>query len=307
MTHRMLGELPAGSRQRLLAHYGPAVQPWLDTAPDLLERAARRWKLVLGGYHDAGHASVIVTATAPAGHPLLLKAWCDPARYRREVAVLRLWDGGPTAEVFETADDLAVAALELVGGRPGGSVRPRRETQLVAAALQALHEFGRGHRLGGLPLLANYLGQEVLPRIGRRARGIDLGEWRRLVDDAFVALPGLREHQRRTTVLHADLYRENVPFDDAGLPRLIDPLPMLGDAAFDWAFWTVYYDLGEGTADRLAAVAGISQIPVTELMPWCRLLALDGLLYYLESADERAPRMARVLSGLSPASTRSCS
>lgn len=307
MTSRMLGEVPTDCRQRLLAHYGPAAQPWLDTARDLLERAARRWKLMPGGYHDAGHASVIVTATAPDGHPLLLKAWCDPARYRREVAALRFWGGGPTAEVLGTADDLAVAALGLVGGQPGGSVRPRCETQLVAAALQALHELGRRQRPSGLPLLADFLGQEVLPRIGRRARGIDLGERRRLVDDAFVALPGLREHPRRTTVLHADLYRENVPFDDAGLPRLIDPLPMLGDAAFDWAFWTVYYDLGEGTADRLAAAAGISRIAVTELMPWCRLLALDGLLYYLESGDERAPRMARVLSGLSPASPRSSS
>ena len=102
-------------------------------------------------------------------------------------------------------------------------------------------------------------------------------------------------------MLHADLYRENVPFDDAGLPRLIDPLPMLGDAAFDWAFWTVYYDLGEGTAERLATAARISRIPVTELIPWCRLLALDGLLYYLESGDERAPRMAqRALRSLDP-------
>jgi streptomycin 6-kinase len=307
MAKRILGEVPAGCRQRLLAHYGPAAQPWLERAPDLVERAARRWKFVLGGYHDAGHASVIVTATTSDGHPLLLKAWFDPARYGREVAALRMWGGGPTAEVLETADDLAVAALELVGGWPGGAVRPRRETELVAAALQRLHTLGRRRRPDGLLLLGDYLRRGVLPRIRRRVLDIDLGEWRPLVDDAFVALPGLRGNPGRVTVLHADLYRENVPFDNAGLPRLIDPLPMLGDAAFDWAFWTVYYDLGEGTAERLETAAQTSQIAVAELVPWCRLLALDGLLYYLESSDERAPRMAQVLSGLSHASPRSSS
>jgi streptomycin 6-kinase len=306
MVTRTLGEVPAGCRQRLLAHYGPGAQAWLDAAPGLLEQAAERWKLSLGDYYDAGHASVIATATALDGRPLLLKAWTDPARYRHEVSALRLWAGGPTADVVEAADDQAVAALELVGGRPGGAERPEREAQMVAAALQGLHALGRRRRRpNSFPLLADHLSTEMLPRIRRRVETLDLGARRLLVDAALPALPGLQEEGDRTTVLHADLYRENVPFDWLGQPRLLDPLPMLGDAAFDWAFWTVYYDLGHGIDGRLAAAARISRIPVPVLAPWCRALALDGLLYYLEAGDPRAPQMAEVLGGLSASPPRS--
>ncbi|MEU9111194.1 aminoglycoside phosphotransferase family protein [Streptomyces sp. NPDC048483] len=302
----MLGEVPAGCRQRLVAHYGPQAQAWLDDVPDLLERAAERWKLTVEDYHDAGHASVIATAVTFDGRPLLLKAWADPARYRQEATALQLWSGGPAAAVVEAADDLAVAALELVGGRPGGGERPQREVQMVAAALQGLHTLGRRRgRLNRFPLLADHLQQEVLPRIRRRTRELDLGSWRPLVDVLLPTLDGLQQDTDRLTVLHADLYRENVPFDGRGHPRLIDPLPMLGDAAFDWAFWTVYYDLGNGTDGRLSAAALVSRIPVPLLGPWCRALALDGFLFYLETGDPRAPRMADVLSSLSPSAPRS--
>jgi streptomycin 6-kinase len=306
MATRTLGEVPAGCRQRLLAHYGPEAQAWLDAAPGLLEQAAERWKLSLGDYYDAGHASVIATATALDGRPLLLKAWTDPARYRHEVSALRLWAGGPTADVVEAADDLAVAALELVGGRPGGAERPEHELQMVAAALQGLHALGRRRRRpNSFPLLADHLSTEMLPRIRRRMETLDLGARHLLLDAAPPALAGLQEDGDRTTVLHADLYRENVPFDRLGHPRLLDPLPMLGDAAFDWAFWTVYYDLGHGTDGRLATAARISRIPVPVLAPWCRALALDGLLYYLEARDPRAPQMTEVLAGLSASTPRS--
>lgn len=300
MNARTLGEVPQGCQQRLIAHYGPKALEWLDSIPDVLGQLAERWKLSLGGYHDAGHASVIATATALDGRPLLLKAWTDPSRYHHEIRALRLWAGGMTADVIETADDHAVALLEMVGGRPGGSNWRQRETPMVAGALHGLHTLGRTRRrTGSFPLLREYLRLEVLPRIERRALSLDLGPWRPLVDDEFRAIVMVEEDPRRSTVLHADLYRENVPFDNTGHPRLIDPVPMVGDAAFDWAFWTVYYDLGRKTNQRLATAARISRIPVPMIAPWCRLLSLDGLLYYVDTGDTRAPQMFEVLSFLS--------
>ncbi|WP_030957830.1 aminoglycoside phosphotransferase family protein [Streptomyces sp. NRRL S-378] len=306
MLKRTLGEIPAGCRRRLLAHYGNGAEGWLDAAPGLLAVAAERWKLSFGDYFDAGHASVIATATDLDGRPLLLKAWVDPDRYRHEVDALRLWAGGPTADVLEAADDLAVAALELVGGQPGGADRPTRETPMVAAALQGLHTLGRRrNRPNDFPRLATYLNGEVFPRIRRREHALDTGAWRPLVDATFPALTDLEEDPSRVTVLHADLYRENVPFDWLAHPRLIDPLPMVGDPAFDWAFWTVYYDLARGTGERLTTASRISRIPIPVLAPWCRLLALDGLLFCLETDDPRAPQMAEVLSDLSASTPRS--
>ncbi|WP_380791255.1 aminoglycoside phosphotransferase family protein [Streptomyces albidoflavus] len=305
MKKRTLGEVSPECRRRLITHYGPEVTGWLDAVPTLLEEAAERWKLTLGAYHDAGHASVVVTAGTLDGRPLLLKAWADPTRFRNEVTALRLWAGGPTAGVVEAADDLAAAALEMIGGRPGGGELPPREMQTVAAALQGLHTIGRRQRRPReLPSLTSYLHQDVHPRVRRRLESVDAGQWQGLVNAAVPALVALEADGGRTTVLHADLYRENVLFDWLGHPRLIDPLPMVGDAAFDWAFWTVYYDLGHGTDARLATAARISRIPVPVLAPWCRALALDGLLFYLESGDPRAARMADVLAWLSAPTPR---
>ncbi|WP_329020983.1 aminoglycoside phosphotransferase family protein [Streptomyces sp. NBC_00690] len=306
MTKPTLGEIPAGCRRRLLAHYGPATQQWLDAVPGRLARAAEGWKLSLAAYHDAGHASVIATAACLDGRPLLLKAWFDPSRYRREVDALRLWAGGPTVGVVEATDDLAVAALELVGGQPGGADRPRREIQMVAAAIQGLHTFGQHRRRpDGLPRLADHLAQEIRPRTEQRLQKLDLGGWRSLAEVGISAAIDLEEVPRQATVLHADLYRENVLFDWQGHPRLIDPLPMVGDPAFDWAFWTVYYDLGRGTDERLATASRVSRIPVPVLAPWCRLLAVDGLLFYVESGDPRTHLMAEVLTHLLASTSRS--
>lgn len=123
MVKRTLGEVSPECRRRLSTHYGSEAAGWLDAVPTLLDQAAERWKLTLGAYHDAGHASVIATADTVDGRPLLLKVWADPTRFRNEVTALRLWAGGAATGVVEAADDLAVAALEMVGGRPGGSER----------------------------------------------------------------------------------------------------------------------------------------------------------------------------------------
>ncbi|TQE27164.1 phosphotransferase [Streptomyces ipomoeae] len=298
MTAQTLGEVPPGCRQRLLDHYGPSAEAWLRAAPSLLAEAAERWKLSLKGYHDAGHASTVALATTLDGTPVILKTWFEPLRYRHEIAALTIWTGGPTANVVEAADDLSVAALELVGGQPGGAAPLARERQMVAAAIQGLHSLGRRTPRPDVPSLAYFRQEVVVPRIRQRMQRLDLGTWQTLVEEACEGLPALREDPARTTVLHADLYRENVIFDGGGRPRLIDPHPLVGDAVFDWAFWTIYYDLEREVADRLATAARTSRIPVPEITPWCKALAVDGFLYYWEIDDPALPKIAKVLSSL---------
>ncbi|SFC61610.1 hypothetical protein [Streptomyces aidingensis] len=290
--------VPPGCRRRLVAHYGAAVHRWIDTVPELLTTAAARWSLDLGSYHDAGHASALATATDRNGERLLLKVWPDRDRYFRETKALGLWHRGTDAIVRATDDGLAAAALVMVGEAPGGAARPPQEAGLVAAALQRAHETGRaeGGGTSGFPRLRDYVGSEVLPRVHRRYAASRLG--RRACGQALRYTDHLHENPGRHTTLHADLYAENIPFRCDGRPVLLDPLPMSGDAAYDWAFWTVYYRLGQGTGDRLQQACRTSGIPAGELLPWCLLLGLDGLLYYEETEDARVPVMQAVLDDL---------
>jgi streptomycin 6-kinase len=288
--------VPPGCRRRLTVHYGPSVNSWVDTAPELLTTVAARWSVTLDGYHDAGHASVIATVTDRSGQSLLLKVWPDRDRYTREIYALQLWHRGAEAVVHASDDGLAAAALVTVGGIPGGADRPPHEAGLVATALQRAHETGRRSAgMPGLPSLHDFVTDEVLPRVRHRYAVTGM---RRLAEHALPYISGLREDPRRQTVLHADLYRENVPFTRGGRPILLDPLPMTGDTAYDWAFWCVYYQLGHGTGRRLYQASRASGIPAEEILPWCLFLSLDGLLYYEETGDSRTSEMTALLNAL---------
>jgi streptomycin 6-kinase len=279
----------------LIGHYGPTADAWLDRVPHLFTTAGRQWNLILTGYHDAGHASALATGTDSRGRAVLLKAWPDPSRYAREVAALRLWHPGPGRIVLAADDDLSVAALRRIGHKPGGEEPPDDETIVVAEVIQQAHRIGRSVPPGTFPPLSDHLRDEVLPRVRSRRSGSSYG---RLAARVAVHTDGLAEEQGRRTVLHADLYRENVAFTDQRRPVLLDPVPMDGDALFDWAFWTLYYRLGDGTQERLRQAASRSGIRRSRIIPWCLFIGIDGLLYYEEKGDRRADRMATVLDAL---------
>jgi streptomycin 6-kinase len=303
MTTATLGPVSKDCRNRLVSHYGNAVRSWLDTVPSVLAMTARRWHLTILGYHDAGHASVLAVATTGNGGHVMLKAWFDPGRYIRETSALNLWRGGPVPRLLHAADDLYVAALDLVADRPGGCPPPQGEEGLVAVGLRKLHTLGEAGAQSGAPPLGEYLADHVLRRIHQRDR-----KYRRALPKDCLAIgrnavASLAPSVRRPVLLHTDLYRENIPFDQDGRPVFLDPLPMVGDPAFDWAFWTVYYDLVRDPRPRLRLACAYTNIPDSELLPWCLTLCFDGLLYYHETEDPREGRMAEVMTTLASAST----
>lgn len=297
-----------GCYQRLIGHYGNAARAWLATVPTLLTQAARRWRLDIAGYHDAGHASVLAVAATSTGVPVMLKAWFDPSRYIRETGALSQWRGGPVPRLLHAADDLYIAALTLIADMPGGRPAPAADEEKVAAGLRQLHSFSVAAAVGGTPSLDDYLAEQMLPRIRRRSDQFGGN----LPADCLIAgrraAARLNLGARRPLLLHGDLYQENIPFDQNGRPVFLDPLPMIGDPAFDWAFWTVYYDLMRDPVHRLQLAGTYAEIPVEELLPWCLTLSLDGLLYYYEYADSRLGRMVEVIKTLAavPVSTSPC-
>ena len=290
-----LGPVSAACRKRLLATHGRQADPWLDRVPKLLDQAAERWKLKLSGYHDAGHASVLAVATSIERGTVVLKAWFDRERYVNETAALRCWEP-VNGRVIRTQDDeLAVACLDVVGGVVAGRSRPPDDERRVAAALQMLHGHdGSGHCF---PLLERHLAGRVEPRIRNRARRF---AGKIPVECVGLGFDALRRRDRHgaPVLLHADLYKENVPFGLDGKPVFLDPLPMRGNAAFDWAFFVIYHDLATDPVARLHLAAEASNHSVAALMPWCLMLCLDGLLYYHEVVDGREPRMAEIMATL---------
>lgn len=299
LTNASFRRIPPGCRERLLDHYGPEVSIWLDEVPHALAEAGRRWELTPLGYHDAGHASVLAVAGSPSGERVLLKAWPDPQRHSREISALLLWSGSQVPRVLRSDPETCIAALALIGDRPGGHTRPADDMQRVATTIHSVHDRGRSAASEhGFPTLSSYLENEVRPRIQRRLGLYGTRIPSVLLGAALEAWRSLTPGKNPQTVLHGDLYLENTAYDLQGNPHLLDPLPLYGDADFDWAFWTVYYRLGQSTDQRFALASRTAGTRSELLRSWCLALCLDGLLYYTETGDARAPVMAEVMGNL---------
>jgi len=285
-----LGPVSASCRGRLIGHYGPAAEHWLAIVPTLMQDAAARWGVRVTAYHDEGHASVIAVGTNAAGQGVLLKAWFDRSRYAYEVAALQSWPREFVPEVRYAEDDLVIAGLELIGGQPGGARRPSDHPAMVANGISALH--AASPNTGAFPQLPDYLSSVLLPRVTWRFQRLGGDLPRRYLDRA-TELPEAVDGD--DVLLHADLYRENIPFRSDGSPVFTDPLPMVGRPAFDWAFWVVYYNLATDPMVRLNLASASGRISQADLLPWCVALCLDGLLFYREVGDPRTTRMRQVL------------
>lgn len=294
-----LGRVTVGARQRLTDHYGPAAHEWLNSVPTAIADAATQWSLTVTGYHDVGCASVIALADDENHVSHVIKAWYEPTRYRHEIAALRLWGPPVAPAVTHIADHLTIAALLLVADRPGGATAPAKEYDVVAHGLRRLHSRARASE--GFPSLESYIDGDVLPRIHRRASVLGSEIPQSCLIRGMEAMNRLPSQLDERVLLHADLYRENVVFGEDGRPVFIDPLPMTGDRMFDWAFWTVYYDLTRDPSHRLLTAARVGGICPPRLLPWCLTLCLDGLLYYVETADPRVVRMIEVMTVLGDA------
>jgi streptomycin 6-kinase len=134
-------------------------------------------------------------------------------------------------------------------------------------------------------MLEHYLHDTVRPRV--RQRLYRFGSQLPGPCDCRAVFPEPVLTPGRPVLLHTDLYQENVPFSTDGRPVFLDPLPMLGDPAFDCAFFVIYFDLARDPVTRLHMASQASGIEVHALVSWCLPLCLDGLLYYHDVRDDR--------------------
>lgn len=287
-------EVPAGAVRRLIDNCGQGIQGWLRDVPATLATLASRWKVTVSGYHDAGWTSVVAAGRDDTGRPVIIKLLPESERFRQERAALAHWAGAGVCHLL-AADEAAQALLvEAVTETPGGAVRPPDHAGRVAEAIHRLHHYPAVAD-GPVPLLTDHYMDEVVPRISRRAI-----RWGRRVGPAYVdrALElsrNLCAGQRPPAMLHADLYAENILFDEQGEPVFIDPHPMIGSAAFDWAFWCVYYAATDGFEERVELCRHHTPCDMDEVLAWVVTLAVDGALYYLDTKDTRVDAMLAVL------------
>lgn len=287
--------VPTGAISRLTEHYGEDVSPWLAGAIQLIGDAAKAWNVRLLGFHDAGWTSIIAFGLDAAERTVVLKVTPDRDRFIRERSALLHWCS-PTAVDLLDADDLRqILLLRAVGDVPGGGNKPPDHERRVALVLKELHVDAPGH-LPDVPLLTDFYQTELVPRIARRAASLPHPIPTATAEAVLSLCAKLIADHDGQALLHSDLYAENIPFDEYSRPVFIDPLAHIGDPAFDWAFWAVYYTPKAGFEQRLALCAQHAPCSLERVIEWAATLALDGALFYIGTNDERAGEMQRILS-----------
>ncbi|KAA2253335.1 phosphotransferase [Solihabitans fulvus] len=293
--------LPDGAIERLTNHYGAGVGAWLSRAARIVGEVAARWNVTVVGFHDAGWTSVVGVGHTRAGHAVMIKAMPDAERFRQEKEALGHWAGAGVCRLIDADDTAQVLLVEAVADVAGGAARPHDHARRVAEAIPSLHT---NPALPGraVPLLTEYYRHSVMPRIERRARqyGSVVGAGR--ISSVRALCRDLCSASLSSFMLHSDLYAENVLFDQAQRAVFIDPHAKIGSPAFDWAFWCVYYTPTSGFAERVALCHEHVPDQVDEVLAWSATLAVDGALYYLDTADYTATSMLQILDSplLSP-------
>ncbi|HVX43360.1 MAG TPA: aminoglycoside phosphotransferase family protein [Mycobacteriales bacterium] len=224
--------IPDGLRQK--AAILPGGAEWLADLPAICRRLSVEWSVELGTTLDGCHISLVIAADR-AGEPFVLKVPLPsaielgtlPAGARAdEAAALRVWAGDGAVRLVEF--DAATEAMLQERCVPGTTLdRHDHPDEIAAELLTRLHRTPATGRFERLAVRADALARDLPARFERAGAPFD--HW--LLDSAVESLKSLTGGPE--VLLHGDFHLHNILAAEREPWLAIDPLPMIGDPAYD--------------------------------------------------------------------------
>ena len=255
-------EVRPGFRAFVARTFGDEGRAWLASLPGVADELARQWRLTLGPELPGGLLSLVREATTADGRAVVLKLGAPWPRALDELAALTRWAGVGAPDVLVVSTEHRAAVLERI--LPGTHPDPG-EPGAVARVLRELHV----DPLSSLPELEEI----VRSRLGTAVRDGRLPADRaaRALETAMALLPDAPS----PVLLHGD-------FDDRNLLTClrrglaaIDPLPCVGDPAYDAAYWA-HANGRSGRRARQDAIAGALALDPDRVRRWGTVVATHG-------------------------------
>jgi streptomycin 6-kinase len=243
--------------------FGEAGRSWLDELPKITTKLAVRWQLELGAELPGGVLACVREARTAAGRRVVLKIGVPFVPARDEAAALQGWNGGAAPELLDSDEQAGALLLERIDpGTPAWDA----DASAVAAVLGRLHQAPVFPGLRGLAAEAT----------DRVLRALEQGRTTAYMADWAVGKIGELEREPADAVLlHGD-------FDGRNLLRCarrglaaIDPLPCVGDAAYDAGHWAHANGL-PGRRARTTAISDALGLDVRRVRGWCAVAAIHG-------------------------------
>lgn len=250
----------------------------------MLDRYAARWGLTLGQVLPGGRLSACVAAGAGDGGEVVLKVPTRAAAGRAELVALRRWEGLPVPRIVHADARAGVFAMTRI--RPG-TPADADDAEAAAALLRRLHAVAPTSR--ERPARLDAMLGDRLRRAAQRRALPENEAGRRLHARASTLLARPRRPYE-PRLLHGDFQAKNLLRGPGGEPYAIDPLPCLGDPAFDAASWCVLTPSRAPIAERVEAIAAAYAGDPAAVAAWAELLCA------LEYRPYRPGQAARILA-----------
>jgi len=261
MAHRQPETVEPGFRAFVARTLGEQGRSWIAALPEIQATLAARWRLELGRELPGGLLSCVRAARLPDGTRAVLKVAASPQRTRYEVAALRAWGGVGAPALLETDDELGALLLERIA--PG--------THPVSA------------QPGAIASLSNVLGIAPPPGLPRLDEAVRLRIQRALDEGrasevqaswARAKIGELERMPHPICLVHGDLDERNLLECSRRGLCAIDPLPCVGDPAYDAGTW-VHGNRRPGRRARLDALVALG-FDRARVRDWAAVVAVHG-------------------------------
>lgn len=223
--------IPESLRENLAYGLGEVeAERWLRHAVGRAEELFEAWDLVPQQVLSGGSESLCVKCEGPDGDSVL-KLPASVTSGAAEVAALRAWAGDGAARVLREEPGESAMLMNWLGWVGEGDFTVAEVLDLadrLHAADPSAYAF---------PAVETNLARRRAWAGERFAEAGD-EQARADVDVAEKILAELLYDADRPVLLHGDLQPKNVIVSDEGL-AVVDPMPALGPAVFDLAFWVV--------------------------------------------------------------------
>lgn len=236
---------------------------WAERLPTIVDRLSEQWRFEIGEPFDNCHVSLAMPVTLTDRSAAVCKIPMNDTEFlfaagaarHGEPAALRWWNG--TASVQLLAFDEPTGAMLLERCVPGTSladgVAPETADEIAADLLRRLHRppppdasFLR------LPDMAAIMAARSLERYEATGQPFE----RTLLDEALEMLHAARVAPENDVLLHGDTHHANILAAERQPWLAIDPLPMVGDPAYDAVQFLLFRkgDLADPETQWLPAV-----------------------------------------------------
>lgn len=255
-------EVQPGFRAFVARTFGDEGRSWLASLAGLVEQVAQSWRLELGPELPGGHLSYVCEATTADGASAVLKLGPPWPRVRDEITALRAWNGHGAPLLLRADESLHALLLERIA--PGTHPGPCEATE-VARVLQVIQVSAPG----GLPPLGETVKRRLTWASDQGRASEQKLAW------AMATAAELERTAPPAMLLHGDFDERNLLVCDRRGLCAIDPLPCVGDPAYDAAYW-VHANRRSGRRARLEAIVAATGLQRERVRDWAGIVGVHG-------------------------------